>query len=776
MDNADKAEYIGQRLIERGFRDWFIYLFNLIEHRKFIVEPIHNELIQHFENIYNGNIKRCNINIAPRSAKTTLSKWFTIWTITNNPKANIIYTSYSQNLVSQIAQEIISVLESDIYKAMYPNKRIDIEDKETTAIDDFWLEYLKNETKKNTYSTKKITTYAGGTILFSAVGSQLTGFGAGIRNSNKFSGFLLLDDANKPQDIRSKVLRDKTVKYYEETLLSRLNSPDTPIINIQQRLHIEDLSGTLENKYNFKTLRLPLIDENGKCTIPSQYTKERIKELQNNNYMFQAQYQQQPIVDGGSVIKTEWFNYYPIEQSYNYKKIVISADTAISVKESADYTAFIVGGVTEQGKLHILDIIRGKWEYPELRTTLVNLYNKWQFDIYHTSASAVYVENKASGQQIIQELKKATGLPIIAVDATKDKLTRVEEILDYIASGNVLLPVSETYGNNPLLLNECQEFNREQTQTHDDLCFVAGTKIATLFGYKNIEDIKETDLIITPYGINKVLKCGYTGESEVIEKFNLKCTPSHKVYADGKFDKISKLEYDVSIDTLTLRSLLKWKYKKVLSSTVLNTDLWGRKGIIYLNQLPMRADDTLKDFTLQFGNIIAEKQFQKAILFTTKMVIALITTIAIWSVFHVSNILHFIEKKLSHVEKVKKVLSILKKYEKKQRLGINQKKVERGTENTLKIHLQKHTHTEKKKPAKYAEKSIQLKQDIQNIVVNNAEQKPIILEKKVDVYNLTVDKAGVYYANDVLVSNCDALVHLINNTIAKRRTSILEVL
>ena len=60
-------------------------------------------------------------------------------------------------------------------------------------------------------------------------------------------------------------------------------------------------------------------------------------------------------------------------------------------------------------------------------------------------------------------------MPIIPIEVTKDKLTRVEEILDYIASGNVLMPVDENYGNNHLLLNECMEFNREQTQTHDDV-------------------------------------------------------------------------------------------------------------------------------------------------------------------------------------------------------------------------------------------------------------------------------------------------------------------
>lgn len=66
-----------------------------------------------------------------------------------------------------------------------------------------------------------------------------------IRGVSKFSGALLVDDANKPADIHSQTMRERVIRYYEETLLSRLNGSDVPIVNIQQRLHIEDLSGIL---------------------------------------------------------------------------------------------------------------------------------------------------------------------------------------------------------------------------------------------------------------------------------------------------------------------------------------------------------------------------------------------------------------------------------------------------------------------------------------------------------------------------------------------------
>lgn len=459
-------QLIGRALLIQGFSAWVRYMFKAIENKPFVVEPIHEGLLEGFENLYKGITTRLNINVPPRSGKTTLAKYFLVYILTLNPKCNVIYTSYSQSLLTDIATSVRAILEHPVYKALYPSN-VTFETEEVNAIDDFWLDYLKRETGKNIYSSKKITTAQGGVCLFSSIGSQITGYGAGIRNGKGFTGALIIDDANKPADIRSQVMREKVIMYYEETLLSRLNDSTVPIINIQQRLHLEDLSGILEKKYNFETLRRPLLDENGVCQLPTQYTQERIDELKVNNYMFVAQYQQQPIILGGAVIKRDWFNYYSLAHDYKYNKIVIAGDTALKAKEHSDYTCFLVGGVTEQGKLHILQMVHAKLEYPDLKRTIVNLYNSWKFTD-KTSCSGVYLEDKASGINLIQDLK-VLSVPVIPIEVTKDKLTRVEEILDYLASGQVMLPSDEQYGDNPTFLAECDEFTRDLTQVHDDI-------------------------------------------------------------------------------------------------------------------------------------------------------------------------------------------------------------------------------------------------------------------------------------------------------------------
>lgn len=464
-----QPEFIGYCLLQRPFKEWFLYMFRTIEGNKFIIDNIHSDMFDFFQDIIDGKQNRCVLNIPPRAGKTTLAKWFLVYGITINPKSNFIYCSYSQTLLNTIASEVQNILEHPIYKAMYPHNVLRFEQEEVNPIDDYWLSYLKHETGKNTYSTKKIVTFAGGVCLFSSMGATITGFGFSIRNATKYCGALIIDDPQKMADIHSAVLKRKCLTYYEETLLSRANNSAAPILCIQQRAAVDDLSGYLIEKYNFHVLRKPLLDENGICQIPTQYTEERIKELQTNNYMFSAQYQQQPIILGGEVIKREWFKYYPTNLKYNYRKIFITADTAMKVKECNDYSVFIAAGVTDDNKLHVLDMIRGKWEAPDLKRKAVEIFEKYKWnDELSLSCSGLYIEDKASGIGLIQELQRY-GVPVIGVEVNKDKLTRVEEGLGYVEAGQVLLPNNENYAFVPDILNECEAFTRDDTHIFDDV-------------------------------------------------------------------------------------------------------------------------------------------------------------------------------------------------------------------------------------------------------------------------------------------------------------------
>lgn len=291
----------------------------------------------------------------------------------------------------------------------------------------------------------------------------------GNPNIDGFSGALIIDDPMDAGNARYEKSREEVVTFYDEKLSTRRRTPNTPTILIMQRLHLDDLVGWIEKNEpeQWEIVKIPALDENGQSFWEERYPVEELKHIQRiNNFKFQSQYQQDPIASGGAVIKTEWFKYYSQSVEYQYKRIFITGDTAQKIKEHNDYSVFMVWGVTKFGKLHLLDEIRGKWEAPDLKRQVKILWNRWSKGIGNTPCSGLYVEDKASGTGLIQEIKRECAIPVLPLQADKDKLTRLEAVLAHIEAGNVELPNSPE--QNKELLNECEAFTRDDSHSHDD--------------------------------------------------------------------------------------------------------------------------------------------------------------------------------------------------------------------------------------------------------------------------------------------------------------------
>ena len=121
--------------------------------------------------------------------------------------------------------------------------------------------------------------------------------------------------------------------------------------------------------------------------------------------VFSAQFQQSPIPLEGNLIKRDWIRYFngnlpPKKGDY----FVISWDTAMKASELADYSVGTVWHVQDRGqKIHLVDLVRGRLEYPELVAAALALWRKWKVEGAHTY---LVVEDKGSGSSLIQSLKR----------------------------------------------------------------------------------------------------------------------------------------------------------------------------------------------------------------------------------------------------------------------------------------------------------------------------------------------------------------------------------
>lgn len=581
-------------------------MFRVLEGKPFIMDRIHKDMFNVFDDLYNLRITRECMNIPPRAGKTTLCKYWLIYCLTKNPRCNFIYTSFSQMLLSDIAREVAQILEHPIYKELYGSGLFGVEEKEENPIDDFWREYLLKETGKAVYASKRIITAKGGQILFASIGSTITGFGCfdyntevltekgfmklgyivenkidvkvwsynfdkrqkelqpiydyvknenspyikveldngekinctpdhvfylkngeerradflsvgseimsnkfgnrkivnivncnhsapsycvtlcrnnnlfvtksqilvhncGIRGNTTFSGALVLDDANKPADIQSEVMREKVRKYYDETLLSRLNDSNVPIFNIQQRLHLEDLSGYLLEQYKFDSIIRPLLEPDGTCNIASQYTPERIKEISFNDTMFQAQYQQSPVAEKGNIIQRDWWVMYDADHTAIDGKLIITADTAYKKTKTADYSCFQVWELLRK-EMRLRDMIVGKWEFPELLEKAIQIWRKWTDDSLINPAAFMYIEDKASGISLEQTLIQS-GINALCwkpkdYDYPEDKVGRTRELSWDVYRGLVKLKNNDKMSQ--YLVNEAALFAEDMSHAKDD--------------------------------------------------------------------------------------------------------------------------------------------------------------------------------------------------------------------------------------------------------------------------------------------------------------------
>lgn len=277
------------------------------------------------------------------------------------------------------------------------------------------------------------------------------------------------DDANKPADIQSEVMREKVRKYYDETLLSRLNDSNVPIFNIQQRLHLGDLSGYLLEQYKFDSIVKPLLEPDGTCNIASQYTPERIKEISFNDTMFQAQYQQSPVAEKGNIIQRDWWVMYDADHTPIDGKLIITADTAYKKTKTADYSCFQVWELLRK-EMRLRDMIVGKWEFPELLEKAIQIWRKWTDDSLINPAAFMYIEDKASGISLEQTLIQS-GINALCwkpkdYDYPEDKVGRTRELSWDVYRGLVKLKNNDKMSQ--YLVNEAALFAEDMSHAKDD--------------------------------------------------------------------------------------------------------------------------------------------------------------------------------------------------------------------------------------------------------------------------------------------------------------------
>lgn len=402
--------------------------------------------------MYEGGNNRLIINMPPRYMKSLIcSIALPAWILGHNPKAQILCVSYNDELADKFAISCRDVMQSDWYRELFPMTRL----------------------HQSRQSVNDFATTRGGGRMATSIGGTLTGRGA---------DWIIIDDPQKSVDASSESQRAKLNEWYGSTLYSRLNDKATgKILLVMQRLHQDDLSGHLLDSGNqFKVIKLPVIateDESwivknrisgktrvitrakGELLHPEREDMDVVMGIKNSmgEYAFVAQYQQDPCPPEGGIIKESWLKYYTMAQAteidpIKYCRIFLSWDTANKTGEQNAYSACCVILMTRENdryKYYLLDVVRGKWEMPDLIKQVQNLYHKWRYEKGGGDLVKLLIEDKASGTQLIQMLSAQRDeygyrFDVESIKPETDKVSRLMGVSAYIENSTLRFPQDKT--------------------------------------------------------------------------------------------------------------------------------------------------------------------------------------------------------------------------------------------------------------------------------------------------------------------------------------------
>ena len=370
------------------------------------------------ERVIIGDCKRLIINVPPRSGKTEIAVInFMAWCMGNFPDSEFIHASYSKRLATANAYATRAIMQHEKYHEIFGESMLSSDSK---AKDEF-------------------RTSTGGIVYATGADGTITGYGAGKMREH-FGGAIIIDDPHKAGEANSDLMRNNVLEWFQTTMESRKNSPETPIIVIMQRLHEDDLSGFLldgGNGEDWEHIVIPALDEDDETFWPGQFKTEDLhRQRKANTYVFSGQMMQSPTPAGGGIFKREWWKFYTVAPMFKYR--MIYADTAMKTKEQNDYSVFQCWGMGSDGKIYLTDLIRGKWEAPQLLQTAKAFWDKHQAEP-NGALRRIRIEDKASGTGLIQQLKQM-GVPVHGIPRSIDKITRMYDGSPQVEIGNVVLP------------------------------------------------------------------------------------------------------------------------------------------------------------------------------------------------------------------------------------------------------------------------------------------------------------------------------------------------
>lgn len=450
MNNVDRGVY--ESALQMHFPAFIHRAFRTLCPATPYLQNWHIEAIAwHLQQVATGNIRRLIITLPPRHLKSLCaSVAFPAWVLGHDPTARIVCASYSADLAAKHALDCRAVMNASWYRELFPGTRISPHrDQEC----DFMM-------------TQKGYRFA------TSVGATLTGRGG---------NFILVDDPLKPEDALSESKRTAANEWFRRTLYSRQDDKRSgAIVIVMQRLHVDDLVGRLltEGAEPWVHLMLPAITPHDRRVQigPDRFhvwpantalhpERESLEILETTrramgSLNFGAQYQQEPMVPEGGIVRWEWFpRYDELPGMEPGDEIIQSWDVAFKTGDENDFSVCSTWLRKADGRHFLRSVDRLRLLFPELLRKVVEL-------AVRDAANCVVIEACGAGTVLYDALVDLDPKELPELSQYKpetDKITRLAAVSALIERGEIHLPKEAPWLED--LRRELMQFPRGR---HDD--------------------------------------------------------------------------------------------------------------------------------------------------------------------------------------------------------------------------------------------------------------------------------------------------------------------
>jgi predicted phage terminase large subunit-like protein len=487
-DRLERAALLRRLIKLKAAEETFLGFVRLL-HPEFLLQPFQLDLIEKLDRLERGalihpangqwpghKVTRLLVTMPPRSGKSWLVSWlFSVWYIARRPARSVLASSYNYELANDFGRRArdyalnpdvgqafpdfkLTEAASDLWRTSYAGQYAGVGLQGTTTgrpanlllVDDPIKNRLEADSPRN---RNNVWSFYESALTTRREPLQITGADGSIFHEPPIEVVCLT--RWHPDDMAGRLIESLE---WKDGLWMHVNYPAITLVKDKKPIRRDKLApdhpmhlDNAELPDKGKTVHTPTGELRRNFTKEAFFTPVHEKALweerfplaelhrrrQQNQREFAALYMQTPYIAGGNLFKDKWWRYYdqtPTREEIS--SVIVGADTAMMTGKQNDFSVLCVLALTVAGDMYVLDMLRGKWEFPDLKRQVLLVNARYR----GMGLRAFYIEDRNSGASLIQELKRETNVPVVPHKVVFDKRMRAELVTPLIESGLVYLP------------------------------------------------------------------------------------------------------------------------------------------------------------------------------------------------------------------------------------------------------------------------------------------------------------------------------------------------